>query len=183
MVLRFDVDACMKALLEKIIQLADALIDEMYADSTQGMKDPEKKSIDKEYAQYAEGVIKAQIVYGALAIMRSYGTGSAMDTTNPYLQDYMSSHWWNPVRKTTEIVGRPAGEYINILGQKAVSSGRMEGRSLEEKFPPIQPTNGISRMEQRYIRNQYTKVDSEFQRVVKEFLENEMHKFFYNTGG
>ena len=94
----------MKALLEKIIQLADALIDEMYADSTQGMKDPEKKSIDKEYAQYAEGVIKAQIVYGALAIMRSYGTGSAMDTTNPYLQDYMSSHWWNPVRKTTEIV-------------------------------------------------------------------------------
>ena len=60
MVLKFDVDACMKALLKKIIQLADALIDEMYADSTQGMKDSEKKSIDKEYAGYAEGVIKAK---------------------------------------------------------------------------------------------------------------------------
>lgn len=182
MVLRFDVDACMKALLEKIIQLADALIDEMYDDSTQGMKDSEKKSIDTEYAKYAEGVIKAQIVYGALAIMRSYGTGSAMDTTNPYLQDYMSSHWWNPVRKTTAIVGRPAGEYINILGVAAKSTGKMAGRNIEASHRPMQPTNGISRMEQRYIRNQYTKVDSEFQRVVKEFLENEMHKFFYNTG-
>jgi hypothetical protein len=50
---------------------------------------------------------------------------------------------------------------------------------MEEKYG----INSIARMEQRYTSNQYTKVDSEFQRVVKEFLENEMHKFFYNTGG
>ena len=192
MVLRFDVDACMKALLEKIIQLADALIDEMYADSTQGMTDGERASVDVEYAKYAEGRIKSQIIYGALAIMKSYGTGSKMDKDNPALEAYMNSSKWNPLRsKTTlEIVGRSAGEdgkYENIFdkpGEKSGwTSGKLAGLNVEHIVQPIQPTDSIKKMEQRYIRNQYTKVDSEFQRVVKEFLENEMHKFFYNTGG
>lgn len=182
LVLRFNADACFKAFVERIISLADKLITEMYDDSTEGMKDSEKKSIDTEYAKYAEGVIKAQIVYGALAIMRSYGTGSAMDTTNPYLQDYMNSQWWNPVRTTSAIVGRPEGEYINILGKEAYSTGKFEGKVIEGGMhKPIQPTNGIARMEQRYIRNEYTKVDSEFQRVAIEFFETEMHKYFYNA--
>lgn len=204
MVLKFNVDACMKALFEKIIQLADALIDEMYADSTQGMTDGEKASVDVEYAKYAEGRIKSQIIYGALAIMKSYGTGSKMDKDNPALEAYMNSSKWNPLRsKTTlEIVGRSAGEdgkYENIFdkpGEKSGwTSGKLAGLNVEHIVQPREPTNvikkmeekyginSIARMEQRYIGNQYTKVDSEFQRVVKEFLENEMHKFFYNTGG
>ena len=181
MVLKFNVDACMKALFEKIIQLADVLIDEMYADSTQEMKDSEKKSIDKEYAKYAEGVIKAQIVYGALAIMRSYGTGSAMDKSNPALDKYMASDYWNPARIGYEIVGRPYGEYTNILNEKKFSMGWDLDVNLEKNFKPIQPTDSIKKMEQRYIRNQYTKVDSEFQRVAIEFFETEMHKYFYNA--
>lgn len=192
MVLKFNVDACMKALFEKIIQLADVLIDEMYADSTRGMTDGERASVDVEYAKYAEGRIKSQIIYGALAIMKSYGTGSKMDKDNPALEAYMNSSKWNPLRsKTTlEIVGRSAGEdgkYENIFdkpGEKSGwTSGKLAGLNVEHIVQPTRPTNVIKKMEQRYIRNQYTKVDSEFQRVVKEFLENEMHKFFYNTGG
>lgn len=183
MVLRFDVDACMKALLEKIIQLADALIAEMYADSVEEMTPGEKGTVDVDYAAYADGRIRAQITYGALAIMRSYGRGSGMDMDNPALETYMKSNMWNPARTSNKIVGRESGPYQNIFGEKVISKGRFAGQDLEYMVKPIVATNSIKKMEQRYISNQYTKVDSEFQRVVKEFLENEMHKFFYNTGG
>jgi hypothetical protein len=183
LILKFNSDACFKAFIERIVKLADKLIAEMYDDSTEDMKESEKKSIDTEYAQYAEGVIKAQIIYGALAIMRSYGTGSAMDKSNPALDKYMTSEYWNPARIGYEIVGRPYGEYTNILNEPKFSMGWDLDVNLEKKFKPIQPTDSIKKMEQRYISNQYTKVDSEFQRVAREFFETEMHKYFYNAEG
>ena len=77
--------------MKKLWILADSLIDEMYTQSTEQMTSGEKDSVEKETAQFIEGRIRGQIIYGALALMKSFGTGSQMDRNNPYLQAYMNS--------------------------------------------------------------------------------------------
>lgn len=181
LVLKLDYDKCYNALIEKLVILADSLIDEMYTQSTEQMTSGEKDSVEKETAKFLEGRIRGQIIYGALALMKSFGTGSQMDRNNPYLKAYMSSPLWNPLRTTTAIVGRGAGEYINILGKQAYSTGARAGQNIESNVKPKTPTNTIIRMEQSYIRGQKTKVDTELTRVLKEFFENDFRKYLYNT--
>lgn len=181
LILKLDYDKCFNALVKKLVILADKLIDEMYEESTRLMTDGEKATVDKETANYIEGRIRGQIIYGALAIMKSFGTGSQMDMSNPYLQAYMNSSLWNPLRTTTAIVGRGAGEYINILGEPAYSTGKRAGQNIEATVKPKTPTNTIKKMEQNYIRGTKTKVDTEITRVLKEFFENDFKKYLYNT--
>lgn len=84
-----------------------------------------------------------QIIGGAFAVMDSWGTGSLMDTSNPTLNDYMNSDLWNPARSKTPgapITGRPEGEYTDVFGELAYSSGAMEGLNLEQMpNSPIKP--------------------------------------------
>ena len=190
LVLKIDYEKCYNALIEKLVILADSLIDEMYTQSTEQMTSGEKDSVEKETAQFIEGRIRGQIIYGALALMKSFGTGSQMDRNNPYLQAYMNSPKWNPLRSKTAltIVGRSAdggNEYENIFdkpGEKSgYTTGKMAGINLEKKIKPKTPTNTIIIMEQRYIRGQQTKVDTELTRVLKEFFENDFRKYLYNT--
>ena len=190
LILKLDYDKCFNALVEKLVILADKLIDEMYEESTRLMTDGEKATVDKETANYIEGRIRGQIIYGALAIMKSYGTGSEMDKSNPYLQAYMNSPKWNPLRSKTTmiIVGRSAeggNTYENIFdkpGEKSgYTTGKYAGVDLEKKIKPKTPTNTIAYMEQDYIRGTKTKVDTEITRVLKEFFENDFSKYLYNT--
>lgn len=190
LVLKLDYDKCYNALIEKLVILADSLIDEMYQQSTEQMTSGEKDSVEKETAQFIEGRIRGQIIYGALALMKSFGTGSQMDRNNPYLQAYMNSPKWNPLRSKTAltIVGRSAdggNEYENIFdkpGEKSgYTTGKMAGINLEKKIKPKTPTNTIIRMEQDYIRGTKTKVDTELTRVLKEFFENDFRKYLYNS--
>jgi len=181
LVLKIDYEKCYNALIEKLVILADSLIDEMYTQSTEQMTSGEKDSVEKETAQFIEGRIRGQIIYGALALMKSFGTGSQMDTTSPYLQTYMNSPLWNPLRTTTAIVGRGTGEYTNILGKQAYSTGKQAGRNIESTVRPKTPTNTIIRMEQDYIRGTKTKVDTEITRVLQEFFENDFRKYLYNS--
>lgn len=190
LVLKLDYDKCYNALIEKLVILADSLIDEMYQQSTEQMTSGEKDSVEKETAQFIEGRIRGQIIYGALALMKSFGTGSQMDRNNPYLQAYMNSPKWNPLRSKTAltIVGRSAdggNEYENIFdkpGEKSgYTTGKMAGLNLEKKIKPKTPTNTIIRMEQDYIRGTKTKVDTELTRVLKEFFENDFRKYLYNS--
>ena len=190
LVLKIDYEKCYNALIEKLVILADSLIDEMYTQSTEQMTSGEKDSVEKETAQFIEGRIRGQIIYGALALMKSFGTGSQMDRNNPYLQAYMNSPKWNPLRSRTAltIVGRSAdggNEYENIFdkpGEKSgYTTGKMAGINLEKKIKPKTPTNTIIRMEQDYIRGQQTKVDTELTRVLKEFFENDFRKYLYNS--
>lgn len=190
LVLKIDYEKCYNALIEKLAILADSLIDEMYTQSTEQMTSGEKDSVEKETAQFIEGRIRGQIIYGALALMKSFGTGSQMDRNNPYLQAYMNSPKWNPLRSKTAltIVGRSAdggNEYENIFdkpGEKSgYTTGKMAGLNLEKKIKPKTPTNTIIRMEQDYIRGQQTKVDTELTRVLKEFFENDFRKYLYNS--
>jgi len=190
LVLKIDYEKCYNALIEKLVILADSLIDEMYQQSTEQMTSGEKDSVEKEIAQFIEGRIRGQIIYGALALMKSFGTGSQMDRNNPYLQAYMNSPKWNPLRSKTAltIVGRSAdggNEYENIFdkpGEKSgYTTGKMAGINLEKKIKPKTPTNTIIIMEQRYIRGQQTKVDTELTRVLKEFFENDFRKYLYNS--
>lgn len=88
-------------------------------------------------------LLKRKVIGGALAVMDSWGTGSLMDTGNKALNDYFASHMYNPERPQTPgapITGRPQGEYTNIFGERAYSSGKLAGVNLEN-FPgsPIRP--------------------------------------------
>lgn len=84
-----------------------------------------------------------QIIGGAFAVLDSWGSGSLMATDNPALQDYMNSDLWNPARPKTPgapITGRPQGEYTDVFGESAYSSGAMEGLNLEQMpNSPIKP--------------------------------------------
>lgn len=67
-----------------------------------------------------------------MAWLEEYGKGSEMDTSNPSLYDYIGSEYWNPSRGGFEITGRPKGEYLGLDGVYHDSSGRFEGKNLEE---------------------------------------------------
>lgn len=75
-----------------------------------------------------------------LVFIENYGTGSAMSNSNvnPWLSEYIGSEWWNPVRTTHTVVGRPKGDYISIDwktgNQKTkTSKGHAVGINLEVK--------------------------------------------------
>lgn len=66
------------------------------------------------------------------AWIAEWGSGSSMDTSNPALQEYRSSEYWNPERTDLEITGRPTGSYLGLDGQMHQSSGKLAGVNLEE---------------------------------------------------
>lgn len=110
-----------------------------------------KDDIEREKSiEEGKNIISAKVTAHAQAILESYGTGSKMDTSNPYLEEYQSSDLWNPSRKGLAISGRPPGKYINILGEEKESSGSMEGKNLEQISPlfrPRTPTMAIQQAE------------------------------------
>lgn len=187
-VLKFNYEAFFRDLLNEVSAYADKTIDEMYAQSTRNMREKAIQSVKKIPATISANIVKAQIYYGARAIMESYGTGSLMDKSNPYLKYYMGSDKWNPARTSHTIVGRRAGEYINIYGKKQVSKGNYAGQNIEKwvkgrrfKVRPIKPTNGIAYMERDYIRKNWTKVDDGLKQLIIKFMKTKAHKYFYNT--
>lgn len=81
-----------------------------------------------------ENILMRRIIGDAWAVIDSWGTGSKMDTSNPALNDYLSSGLYNPARPNVPgapITGRPAGEYTDIFGEQAHSSGALAGINLE----------------------------------------------------
>lgn len=76
------------------------------------------------------------------AFLDNYGTGSLMDKNNPWLQQYISSGYFNKERleHSMAVVGRPAGEYSipdfkeGHGGTTRVSKGRLKGQNLETKI-------------------------------------------------
>lgn len=93
---------------------------------------------------------------GALA--ENFGTGSFIDTSNPYLNEYLSSSNKgnakgniNTERKGLEIVGRPKGTYVDIFGnQHTVKTGNLAGKNIEwfyigndDAIIPTRPSHAI----------------------------------------
>jgi len=79
-----------------------------------------------------------------LAFLDNFGTGSRMDTNNPFLSEYLRSPYFNRDRlgNGMAVVGRPEGEYVapdfrdgsgEIVRH---SKGRFEGVNLEQLINP-----------------------------------------------
>lgn len=133
MQLTFDSSAAFNGLYEALQRTADILIREYEAEIQFGMDTPEgRESVSVGLSQDDREHLHREVTGGAWAIIDSFGYGSKMDTNNPFLADYKSSSLWNPKRYgSNQIVGRPKGEYENIFGETAESSGRNAGKNLE----------------------------------------------------
>lgn len=88
--------------------------------------------VDKEIIRQTNKII-VFLKANTIALADSYGVGSLMTLDNPGLQDYMRSESWNKARRGTTIVGRPAGTYTDIFGNKHKTSGKFVGKPLENK--------------------------------------------------
>ena len=101
-----------------------------------------------------KGAIISRIVGDGIgAFLLEYGSGSKLDTSNPYLQDYMSSDHWNKARssKGNAFLGRAAGEIVYTPdGGSYESEGGAKGLNLEQQlksktkdFPPYIPQEAM----------------------------------------
>lgn len=135
---------------------------ELLAQAKQGMLTSEgAKSLHEGDVEMVADVITASIIGGAWAAMDEHGTGHMMDRAenNPALNDYIGSEAWNPSRTGFTVVGRPAGTYTNIFGERVTSKGKMEGREIEypgyqgkHAFVPVPPSHAIETA-MRWMKN------------------------------
>lgn len=143
--LHFRYDVAARDYVERMMECIDRLADEYLNEVTAGMKtDAGKGDVRVEKLTDDDKLYLArQVIGGPFAVMDSFGTGSLADVSNPAWNDYIDSVMYNPERAKVPgapITGRPEGEYTNIFGEQAYSSGRLAGVNLE-KFPgsPIRP--------------------------------------------
>jgi hypothetical protein len=133
MSVRFDKTACLSALRTCLATAIKKAQREYLNEIRSGVKHPEAyddwKASDIEEAA---GVIAGEVIGGPWAIMDTYGRGSRMDASNPALEEYRQSEYWNPARPDLYIRGRPKGTYVDIFGRQRESKGNMEGVNLEE---------------------------------------------------
>lgn len=115
---------------------------ELLNEAKQGMLTPEgAESLHEDEIKDIAGVIVASIVGGAWAAMDEFGSGSAMDTSNPALADYKNSSMWNPARHDNKIRSRPnAPGQIDIFGRPVNGKGAggfdLEAAGIVKPQPP-----------------------------------------------
>lgn len=188
----FDSERFYNDLVDYIIFLVDDLAKNTFRDIKTDLSPEAKDSVEydgtfKEIFTDYEGptsgneFINARIRAYALAIMDSFGTGLKMDTSSPYLSDYISGNLWNPLRTGPEIVGREEGEYTNIFGEKVRSKGKYAGKPLSISFNK-NPTRAIQHQEDWLIKNGETKLERTIKTFVEEFIANNAYKYFRNGG-
>lgn len=134
------------------------------------------------YPAYVEGdKISAICEFYADAIMDSFGTGRLADTGNKYWDDYLGSGLYNPVRNTapgTPIVGRKAGEYTNIYGEKSESSGKRAGLNVEGVYRPIPASRKIQNAESFLFNDGYHRLEQEVERAFDSWVSQNYSKYF-----
>lgn len=174
LVLNFNYNAFKEDLEDVLVQAANESMQRFYNEIRAELKSKDF-SLSEAVIDKAEEYIYTQCIFYANSIMESYGTGIYMDESNPYLPEYKQSPLWNKLRKSNAIVGRPAGEYINILGQQSYSTGSMAG--IKMPFKGRQPTYTIQNAE-KHLKNGY--VERIIERYITEFISG-AGKYFFNT--
>lgn len=137
MSLTLDVPRCREALRAHLLAALKALADEYVKEAQSHMLTEQGRSdIALGEVEEVADWIAATVVGGAWAVMDEWGTGSLMDTSNPALDRYRHSIYWNPYRgkhgpEDTAIRSRERGPYTNIFGEQQVSRAPRPGINLE----------------------------------------------------
>lgn len=123
--LRFNAESFFNDYIEFLVDAANECMERFLSDARIGLgtRDQEVEAAKVT----AEKIITSKCVFYAQSILKSYGTGKKMDTSNEALTEYMQSRFWNPLRKSSAIAGRPKGRYENIFGEMVESSGALAG--------------------------------------------------------
>lgn len=174
--LHFNSEAALSDYKAWISRIAADCLKDFHNEIRQTMSTAEGRSslqiVQLDGSQY----ITCQVIGAAYAIMDSYGTGSLMDTGNPFLSHYVGSQLWNPVRYSNAIHGRPNGYYIDILGRKKYTSGKMSGINIETHFEPQRASYAFQRAEQWWCANNGL-VTERLEKGISDYLSN-MHQYF-----
>lgn len=191
--LTFDAEGCYHALIQTLIRVANAIMEEFYNEAIAGLDAKGKEDSEKINAIWDEtkGYVEAQCKFYANALMQSFGTGSNSDISDDsYWFEYEHSGLFNPARqRRTYIVGRPEGTYTDIFGEKQYSSGKNAGKNLEYiyiknkdgetvQIKPLVPKFSIQNAESWLLRNHQRRVEDMIEEELKRFFSEEAKRFF-----
>lgn len=162
----FDANRCIRDLHRHLVRTMEDVQEELLNEIHSGTK--HKTDWKKGEIEEFVGMITAHIVGGGWAVMDEWGRGSKMDTTNPELQEYIKSVYWNPLRRDLKIRGRPAGTYVDIFGNIRHSSGKRAGQVLEETkgYEPWEPSRAMRTAIQVMKKGRFNEI---VQKAVMEF--------------
>lgn len=199
--LTFDAEGCYRALIEKLIKVADAIMEEFYNDAIAGLDADGKEDSERINAIWDEtqGYVETQCKFYANALMQSFGTGSAADTgEESYWDEYKKmrtkelGYIFNPSRPTSAIRGRPKiddGKYTNIFGEEQTTTGLNAGKNIETlhiedkngnyiQIKPMIPQRSIQNAERWLLKNHQRRVEDRIEEEVKMFFAEEAKNFF-----
>lgn len=149
MALHFDTQAMVNDFKENLNNALQARLNAWEQNTKKFMTTEIAEKFDAEVKASSGIIFNKVIAYleaNPAALADTFGTGSLIDESNPYLQEYFSSGLINPLRKDKRIYGRPAGEYINVLdlhGKPRTSKGKYAGVPIEHIAKPSKPTHAI----------------------------------------
>ena len=170
--LHFNSEKAAKNLLQRMEKLADEATKRFYDEASV------KKGAIMGQLEEQGYYIHDYVVFGASAIMESFGTGYKMDKTSRYLSDYMKSSLWNPNRYGYDVVGREQGEYTNIYGKDVVSSGAFAGINIEGlRYWSQYPTYTIQNAE-KWLEQKNGWLDKMIEETITDWVKNDMPRFF-----
>lgn len=138
-----------------------------------GVEGNAEVSVDLPYVS-AGSVVEYIRAQGRKAWILEYGSGSKSDTSNPYLDSYVSSGDFNGYRSRSDmrIRGRDAGEYSDLDGGTQVSSGKNAGKDLEAK--PVYETHIPLHIIQEEIEKEIPTLRSRIAELVPELIAREL---------
>jgi hypothetical protein len=136
MALRFNINGLTNEILEKLEEQLNYALIAWRTEVLDGLKHPFYGMDEKPYVEYTiEKGSKKIIAYlkaNTYVLADSYGTGSLMLDNNPGLAEYKRNRkMWNPARTGKRIVGRPAGNYVDVFGRRRHSKGSLAGKPIE----------------------------------------------------
>lgn len=202
--LSFNSNAFIQDLKEYLLSIMDSINKQFYNSIENGMgmlgkgdSEIEKSVIENRSDHDAPpdgGIefINARCRFYTNAIMDSFGTGSKMDTSNKYWDEYAMGSMYNPSRSKqvgTPIVGRPQGSYKDIYGNDRFSTGKKSGYIIEggrnsygSKIEAIHPSGAIQKQEAWVMQNGETWIERRIELEIMTFISENASKYFYTVG-
>ncbi len=175
--LHFNSARAIEGFKEKMKSTANDLLNEYYAEIHNQMRTTSGRGGLEKLTEIEENIIKCRVIGNARSIMDSYGTGSAMDKDNPYLDEYMNSELWNDLRSGYAIVGRSQGQYKNIYGATDYSTGSMAGSDVESITGVQQPSYAFQNAETWFFGG--SRVNEILSLVIREYFRGIVQYFEY----